>query len=1554
MKSKFLICVSIIILLFLVFFYKEILAIDAETFYNGFFTSKVYDNAQYNLGGSGLELTNQGVDVTSWNYNSSKYLKINTNLPTDWSKSNFIIGVKIPREFYFSVNEFMLPVGCSKVEFEKNDNFVVNTNYNYQVNEHSGIVYYTVNPGVTTINIQLEIKYDFELWNKLGKSLINQKDQKSIEVKLFTNDKDNLLWTKSVNNCYSDSTYQMTSGILNYINNERNSNDNVSLLYANRNKEKLRTRYYYIPTTQNVVNQFYKEFKFKIKLPKYIDELGKKYFLYIDYSTIAFNTQIGGTPKYTIDESDIYNGNVTISFKDVYFSTKLEMLLWFNFKSPEIFYSREDSVFEFTKLGIDAIVVDNVGDEHNITQTESRKIVYFTKAHENIEADVGHRSVSYRAGFEKHVVELGGVYLANAGTGDSEKKKMDIIFDMNNTGYIQVTSMNLPVDSNKSLYNIKYRLVDENNRCVYKNEMGEYISDNDKGNSYEFNFQVDNSKAVNKNKLFFYRGLLPEKERKYFFKEIKYEIGSIKSGLSLFSPSSKAYHTAIGNYMGYINYKENRNLTITSRASISSENLKPFGLNIYTNIKDESYGQYSIRNLAINKSNKNESVMAGKSVNLSGSITMIDYPYGNLPWINNIVIGVVLPYGISINKDTINLSNFIVKKINLLKIEVQDLYNGNNMWKIYFPKNFSIGYANEELGVIENGDILDFDMKLDIDDVMEAQTIKLSDIFYVASVKADNFEPIYNNASGAAAWSRKLDKYDLNGDKKTDDYIGGADQSNRLAFNIIPQKNFFNIKDSINVNDTNYLKDVNVLKKDDIINYKLSLRLKKGASFVKFNYYVPVLKNDNGRDEYIVKSSKDVLNLSLINKPEIVGNDLYDIFYTKKRGININNVDSAEWISSDKITDFNDVTMVKIVLKSDGVTGGSTDINFKLRYSGSNYLDDVGKKLEIHSAGNIKYTNNGDLTEGIFATDGVNINVKAIEELSDITLTAAPDRKPLKPGNVNESEFDTKPFYSLNKVHKFKILNIESNNVILKSKNDINSNLNMSSSTANTTFGISLSVDGEKEIDLIPNNNYQKMGEILQLGKGKSSIWKYKIYNANNLSENITDRNVVITYESDNGLILKQRIRIKRELKKADDLISTITATREYGLLNDRNKIINNCRNGVCSLQFVMNYIPKLYYEKILNFSNVLPIGTKITLYDYVNDENPTYWYYEVKSSTNTLRLTEFYKMGYVNKKYVNIVNDDLVREVYIFNIDFSNVSENNLENLNMSLEMHGSGVENIKSDGLECNFFDNTIRNFEIDKQDINFDSSLNINYSIKNSLGSDTRINGEKMSYVITVGDDFPKDAYIMSSEDEALGYKDKKYYRNSKNQYILRGNGGEYFDYSFSIKFHTDMNSNIDLFNVKIDLMFSNSYYGEEPLMGELVDTKEFQIRNKVINNSSLEINDINNRVISKSDLNVNQLLEIKYIKNDENKMFIELDRKIGSEYKKISDKLISIDENLINENGVFNLSLDNGDNEVKFKLDKSIEIGTYRLLFIIKDSNNNIVSEIPYNIIVKDDL
>ena len=56
--------------------------------------------------------------------------------------------------------------------------------------------------------------------------------------------------------------------------------------------------------------------------------------------------------------------------------------------------------------------------------------------------------------------------------------------------------------------------------------------------------------------LAFNRNMLPEKERKYFFKQINYNIEKIKAGNVLYSPGSIAYYTATGNYFGYVNYKK--------------------------------------------------------------------------------------------------------------------------------------------------------------------------------------------------------------------------------------------------------------------------------------------------------------------------------------------------------------------------------------------------------------------------------------------------------------------------------------------------------------------------------------------------------------------------------------------------------------------------------------------------------------------------------------------------------------------------------------------------------------------------------------------------------------------------------------------------------------------------------------------------------------------------------------------------------------------------------------------------------------------------------------
>lgn len=461
------------------------------------FDAKIYNNAQYDLGGNGLSLTKDGVDIKGWEHSNSKFLKVTTSLPETLHKpdsKNYVIGITLPKELYFSVNDFLVPTGCSKVEFKKNDNFIVNTNYTYNINSHSGTVYYTINPGVKIITIQLELKYDFDLWNKLGNNLINQKNEKSIVVNLYDKNSGgmDLLSGKAINNVYSGNEYGMTSGIYTDIDEVRQQNAEVKLLYEKRNKETLKNVYFIIAKTQSAINAYYKEIKFKIKLPQYIDtKTNKKYYLTIDKSSIKFNVKLGGTANYTVDESDIANGNIVISCKDIWFYTKSEELLSYKLKVPEISGLTEDSDFKFSNLIISAYVIDNKGAENNIANIRSKIIHYFMSQKENVEIKSYSKELSLRTGYENNIAQLGGIFISNSGTADSNKKNIDITFDIENTGYLRVTAINLPIDSSVRKYNIKYKLVDENNTLIYKDEHGNYIADNDKAKNHEFNINLN-------------------------------------------------------------------------------------------------------------------------------------------------------------------------------------------------------------------------------------------------------------------------------------------------------------------------------------------------------------------------------------------------------------------------------------------------------------------------------------------------------------------------------------------------------------------------------------------------------------------------------------------------------------------------------------------------------------------------------------------------------------------------------------------------------------------------------------------------------------------------------------------------------------------------------------------------------------------------------------------------------------------------------------------------------------------------------------------------------
>ena len=94
------------------------------------------------------------------------------------------------------------------------------------------------------------------------------------------------------------------------------------------------------------------------------------------------------------------------------------------------------------------------------------------------------------------------------------------------------------------------------------------------------------------------------------------------------------------------------------------------------------------------------------------------------------------------------------------------------------------------------------------------------------------------------------------------------------------------------------------------------------------------------------------------------------------------------------------------------------------------------------------------------------------------------------------------------------------------------------------------------------------------------------------------------------------------------------------------------------------------------------------------------------------------------------------------------------------------------------------------------------------------------------------------------------------------------------------------------------------------------------------------------------------DIKIIKKDIT--FLVSDDETEFYYNLVSDKLISVAGKTDNVDGVFNIDLNNGDNDLGLKFSESMNTGTYRLLIKVKKSNGSIIYEIPYSFIVMDDI
>lgn len=1515
----------------------------------------IYDSSQYGLGGNGIKLTNEGENITNWNYSDSKFLQINTNIPKDGE--TYVIGVSVPQELYFVTFNLNAPAGFEKVEFKQNDKPKANTASEYPLNDYSGTAYYTVSQGVTTATIQMEIKYDFDLWNKFANTLINKKDEKAISVNVYTlNDGTlNLKESLNINNAYSGTEFKLSHTFSVNVNNVNVASDVVELVYKKDNPDTIRLENTFYAYDQRKVNLYYKTLKMKIQLPYYTDtETNKKYYIDIDKDSLFFveGRFFKETPDYSVDYSDYENGIVIINFKNFYISDGIYLM--YNIKLPTDLNFTSKSTFSFTGGTSVLYTIDGEGVEKRITPYNFKPINVSATYSENVSfLTYGSQNVPFNNTSKTEVTTLGGFYMQNNGTGDSNKKHIDILFDSDNTGYIQVTTMNIPVDRCTQNVTIKYRLVDQNNIPIYKDENGNYIADNEKNSEYKFEITIPNpmyttntSYNWNNSNIKFYREMLPEEEQGYFFKEIEYDIEKIKAGSSLCSVQATKSFSGTGNYYGFVSYSGNKNQTVYSKMTVTSDGFESLIVDRKTWLINNSTTAYYISNISINGDEKNNaSIIAGNSLTVSGQVNVTDYQYGAVPWMHNIVIGLLLPNGISVNEESVVLHTINNTNIKPESVEVEDLYNGLKMWKIYAPSDLVIGYATESLGKLKDGTYLKFEIQLNTEYYMSQQTIMLNSAIFTASYKNETKVESINSAAGSYKWAAKTDTYDLNKNGSTTDTIGGINESDKLAFEIVPQSAIFDIDDSISINNDSDTREVRLNSSNDILTYKLKLNCTNGGTAKKFSYYIPIPKKTSGTDSYMVTTLDKIFNLALQAEPSISGDDLYNIFYTTKDGLNIDNIndETIKWVTASEVEDFSKVTMIKLLQKNDTIENGSSTIfNLKLMYEGDTFNEEAGNTIIYHSAGNYNYSVNGRETEGTFATKGVKVSLNYTKSFQDIILTAAPNRKPNVDGNVTNYTTLSSELPTFINTQKFKITNVETNNVILNTKSYLNSNLNMEGVYANETFGITVSLDGGSEVDILSSASTSPIS-IGSTGKGSPTTFKYTIYNANSLSDNSTNRYIIVTYTSDSGVTIKQKIVVNRELAKAGNPVSSIVAGNRYQLFDDTTKSVTISKNASFTSQFVLEYIPNMYNEKILKFSSLLPVGTTLTLYDYINDGNPTYWYYKVENETDSISTSDFRKMGYTDLNYVNIAETSKTNEIYMIIVDFKNANNTNIENYKMQLEMSSATLDKVLSEELSFNLKANRTFSIKSSADTIDFGKDFNLTYNMEESLGTESNYLGKKLAYVVSSKEELPKDTYITCNN--------LKYYMSSNKEFIIPMDSVMNGAKSINLKFDSLINSDISEYNIIIDLMVSATSDGDSPLLGEKIASKSIVLKNKVIKLPSIKITNFSNRIITNDELKNDQILTLNYISKGNAKLFVELQQKIGSGYQKVTDKLNRVGTNTNHDMGVFEINLNEGENNIAFKFANSTDIGTYRLLFTIKNTDGNVIYEIPYSIIVR---
>lgn len=330
---------------------------------------------------------------------------------------------------------------------------------------------------------------------------------------------------------------------------------------------------------------------------------------------------------------------------------------------------------------------------------------------------------------------------------------------------------------------------------------------------------------------------------------------------------------------------------------------------------------------------------------------------------------------------------------------------------------------------------------------------------------------------------------------------------------------------------------------------------------------------------------------------------------------------------------------------------------------------------------------------------------------------------------------------------------------------------------ANNIYGLSMKSEtqewtgyGTTKYYSSSDTKYSGTTEYLTDSGNTAPSLMFYLYHAKNISREGDLGSVTITLEAAvpideiNSEISLIQITVEMDAKKSaddDNYDASITYDKRYEMPSATDVNITNNSQFTTFYSMIANAdsFSKVYgknneYYHVLTTNYALPVGTRITMLDFgQNDKRPEYYYYEItddiykqsvaelngNNNEVTYRLSNFIKMGststdntyddkVANKLYYE---DGLVDEEFIFIFDFKNTNQTG-EHLNnkMLFELrNGDGfcvksVYGIRQDLMVYNLYDKT--NAVLEQRISNNDEYLY--YNIDENVGYSTSINYNK----------------------------------------------------------------------------------------------------------------------------------------------------------------------------------------------------------------------------------